>query len=73
MTKDDLNGLPQFHNKKWTAEELDLLHDMVRDYGHARWFRGQLRWWGVWILGVPAAVIAFWEPLVKLWNLIKGH
>jgi len=57
----------------WTQEQLDLLHDMVKDYDRARWFRGQLKWWAVWIIGLPAATLAIWEPIEKLWRIIRGH
>ena len=43
---------------EWSQEDLKNLHDMVRDYGRAKWLRGQLKWWAIWILGVPSAVVA---------------
>jgi hypothetical protein len=56
----------------WTQREIDLLHEMVRDYDRAKWFKGQVKWWIVWILGVPAAVLTVWEPVVRLWKLFQG-
>jgi hypothetical protein len=58
--------------KKWTQQELDLLHQMVKDYEHAVWFRGQLKWWGIWLVGLPAVMLSVWEPIVKLVKLIRG-
>lgn len=56
----------------WTQRELNLLHEMVQDYDRAQWFKGQLRWWGLWVLGLPAFVLTVWEPLVRLWKLVRG-
>lgn len=55
----------------WTQRDLELLHDMVRDYDRARWLRGQAKWWAVWLFGVPAAVVSIWEPLERLWRLFR--
>ncbi len=56
----------------WTQRELSLLHEMVRDYDRAKWFKGQLRWWVMWILGLPALALTVWEPLAKLWKIFRS-
>lgn len=74
-----LRSLP----RPWTQKDTDILHEMVRDYNvlkeivrdyeNARWFRRQAKWWAMWGLGIPAAMLSFWEPIVKLWHIIRGH
>jgi len=59
--------------EQWTQRDIALLHDMVRDYDRARWLRGQAKWWAVWVVGLPAACVAIWEPLEKLFRMIRGH
>lgn len=59
-------------NEAWTQHELNLLHEMVRDYDRAQWFKGQIKWWIVWLLGLPAGVLMVWEPLAKLWKLLRA-
>lgn len=56
----------------WTQREVDLLHEMVQDYDRAKWLRGQLKWWAIWLLGLPTAIVAIWEPLAKIGRFIKG-
>lgn len=58
--------------EEWTQREVDLLHEMVRDYDRAQWLRKQMKWWGIWALGLPTAVLTVWEPLVRLWKLLTG-
>lgn len=58
----------------WTVEETDALHEMVKEYIWARRFRKKMGWYLAWILGVPGAILAFWEPLerlLKLFHLVK--
>lgn len=59
-------------DQRWTPAEVNLLHDMVRDYDRAKWLRGQLRWWALWLLGLPTFVLTVWEPIVRLWKLLRG-
>jgi hypothetical protein len=59
-------------NEPWTQRELNLLHEMVRDYDRARWLKGQAKWWAVWLLGLPATVLMVWEPVARLWKLLRG-
>lgn len=61
-----------FVDRPWTQDEISMLHDMVRDYDRARWFRRQLKWWAIWVLGVPAAIVMFIEPIDRLIKLFKG-
>lgn len=63
---------PKGSTEPWTQHEVDLLHEMVRDYDRAKWLRGQAKWWIVWLLGLPGAALMVWEPLVRLWKLFKG-
>ena len=63
----------EFRNQPWSQRELDLLHEMVRDYENARWFRKRAKWWALWFFGAPAFIVSFWEPLEKLWRLVRGH
>lgn len=57
----------------WTQREIEMLHDMVRDYDRARWLRGQAKWWAVWLLGLPTAVLTIWKAMEELLKLIRGH
>lgn len=50
-------------------EEIRLCREMARDYDRAKWLRGQLKWWGIWVLGVPAAVVIFVKSISDLLNL----
>lgn len=43
-----------------------MLHDMIRDYDRARWLRGQMKWWAIWILGVPTAAVSIWKAIDEL-------
>lgn len=56
----------------WTQRELELLHDMVRDYDRARWLRGQLKWWAVWVFGLPTGALSIWKAIEELLRLLKG-
>lgn len=68
-----MNSLPDVEaSEQWTQRELELLHDMVRDYDRARWLRGQLKWWAVWILGVPTALVSVWKAVEQLVLTLKG-
>ena len=55
----------------WTQDELDAVHAMVQEYMWARTFRKKARWMLLWILGVPGAILAFWEPMEKLVKLFS--
>ena len=44
-----------------SEKEIELLRDMLRDYDRARYMRSQLRWWAIWLLGVPAAFVSLWQ------------
>lgn len=59
-------------HEPWTQHEINLLHEMVRDYDRARWLRKHLFRLLVWVLGLPAAALTVWEPLVRLWRLFKS-
>lgn len=56
----------------WTQHELDLLHEMVRDYAAMKLLKRKVWLWGVWIVGLPAAALTVWEPLARLWKLFRG-
>lgn len=56
----------------WTQRDLELLHEMVRDFDRARWLRGQLKWWAVWLLGVPTAGVTLWKAIEELLKAFKG-
>lgn len=67
----EVKELEEKHKKApWTPEETEALHEMVRDYMWARTFRKKASWWALWLLGVPGAALAFWEPMQKLFILI---
>lgn len=64
----------------WTQHELDLLHEMVREYDRDKWlklrfgrFKDQLWWWLGWGFGLPALALTIWEPLVRLWKLFRAN
>lgn len=59
-----------FARTPWTQYEVEALHEMVREYLWMRRARKKARWAILWILGAPAALLAFWEPLDRLWKLI---
>ncbi len=59
-------------NHPWTQQELDLLHEMVQEYDFAKRVRKRAIWWITTLLGLPAAALMVWEPLVRLWKLFKG-
>lgn len=69
---DDDDDERQNINEAWSQHELNLLHDMVRDYDRARWLRGQMKWWAVWLLGVPTAGVTLWQAINELYRLSKG-
>lgn len=54
---------PEIDPSPWTNEELVLLHEMVRDYDRAKWLRGQMKWWGIWILGAPTIIVSLWQAV----------
>lgn len=54
-------------------DELVLLHDMIRDYDRARWFRGQLKVWIMWCVGLPAVALGFLQAIDQISKLVKGH
>ena len=68
MENDPQKWIPE----PWTQRELELLHQMVRDYDRAQWFKGQLKWWVIWVLGLPGAALMVWEPIARLWKFLKG-
>ena len=59
-------------HEPWTQHELDLLHEMVREYDRMQWLKKRAWLWGVWLLGLPAGVLMVWEPLARLWKLFRG-
>lgn len=61
----------KFKRAPWTQDEQDALHDMVRDYMWTKTLRKKAGWFFVWFLGVPGAVLAFWEPLERLIKLFS--
>lgn len=64
---------PSAENKEpWTQHELDLLHEMVRDYDRAQWAKGYLKWLIMWLLGLPAFALTVWEPLARLWKWLHS-
>jgi len=44
-----------------SEKEIELLREMIRSYDRAVWLRSQLRWWLLWLLGVPAAFVSLWQ------------
>lgn len=58
-------------HQPWTKEETEALHEMVREYMWARIFRRKAGWIIAWVLGVPGAILAFWEPLERLYRLFS--
>ena len=51
--------------------DAEVLHEMVEDFKRAKWFRGKLKWWGIWVLGLPAAFLAFYKPAEELFRVVK--
>jgi hypothetical protein len=68
MKKEPQNRTPE----AWTQHELELLHEMVRDYSTMKLLKRKIWLWGVWLVGLPAAVLTVWEPLARLLKLLKG-
>lgn len=56
----------------WTQRELNTLRRMVREYEMAKAMRKRIGWWILWVGGLPAALLYFWEPLEKLIKIIRG-
>jgi hypothetical protein len=54
----------------WTAEETAALHEMVQEYMWTKTLRKKAKWFIVWFLGLPGVVLAFWEPMDKLFRLL---
>lgn len=54
----------------WTQEHVNALHEMVEEYLWMRKARKKAKWAILCILGAPAALLAFWEPLDRLLKLI---
>lgn len=69
---DNENDEIEFNNRPWTQREVDLLHAMVREYEFSRILRKRAKWWLLWWLGLPATILAFWDPLERLWRAITG-
>lgn len=65
----DRDPLPE----PWTQRDIDALHEMVQEFHNMKWFRRKLKWYGFGVLGIPAAILAFWEPVEKLLKLYKAH
>jgi len=63
---------PERQLEEWTQDELELLHEMVKDYDRARWLRGQLKVWLMWVAGLPALILGVWTAGVELFKLWKG-
>lgn len=69
--------------RPWTDKDMEALHELLRnsetleeivqDYKNAQWFRRQAKWWALWVLGLPATIVTFWDPLEKIWRAIRGH
>ena len=56
----------------WTQDELNSLHEMVQEYERMKWLKGKAAWWAGWTIGLPAIALTFWEPLARLWKLLRG-
>lgn len=63
---------PHGEHEQWTQAELNALHKMVRDYMFTEQLRVWIVPWAKWGVGLPATVLIFWEPLARLWKLLKG-
>jgi hypothetical protein len=61
-----------FVSRQWTQQEIDLLHDMIRDYDRARWLRGQFKWWAIWVLGLPTGLVSIWKAIEQIVATVKG-
>ena len=62
--------------ESWTNTEIKTLHDMVRDYDRAKWFKGQLKWWAIWAIGAPTALITLWKSVEQIILTVRtwvGH
>lgn len=62
----------------WTQDEADALHEMAQEFlwkkrlrYKQRGLRAKLAQWIVLVLGIPAALIYFFEPLERLLKLIR--
>lgn len=67
-----LNKDPELPTQAWSQEELNLLHEMEQEYARMQWLKKKAWMWGVWLVGLPTGVLMVWEPLARLWKLIKG-
>lgn len=56
----------------WTQEEVDALHELAQNYLWQERFRKKSVKWIVLILGIPAALVYFFEPLERLIRIIRA-
>lgn len=58
--------------------EIQSLRLLVRDYQRAKWFRRQLKYWLVWVIGAPVAIVSTWQASSTILDFFrsmmgKGH
>lgn len=71
-TNEETQALHKFV-KDLSKEKQEALHDMLNEYMWSRILRRKAGWIVGWALGVPAAILAVWEPLERLFKVLRGH
>ena len=46
--------------------EISALREIVQDFDRAKWLRGQVKWWVIWLLGLPTALVTLWTAMETL-------
>lgn len=60
---------------EWTQADVEALHKLAREAQFADQLKTVLGLWArrlAWALGLPASVLMVWEPVARLWKLLKG-
>lgn len=67
-----MNGAVVMPTPPLDDDEIALLHEMIRDFDRAKWLRGQLKVWLMWVAGLPALILGVWTAVIELMKLWKA-
>jgi hypothetical protein len=69
MSEND-NDLPDI---ELSSYERVKVREMLRDFDRAKYMRKQVRWFAIWILGLPTALATLIASLSQIIAWIRGH